>query len=161
MSARVLIKLLFAVAMLAVVTGGVVSAQSNENSSQTFSGKVSAILGLDETTVRDAMQQARRELGEEKLNARLSKAVESGKITQEQADAKLQWFQSSREEKLKAMLSKAVESGKITQEQADAKFEELQSAVGVAHGKGRFGNHHKGKYAKKMRSEGHMKYSKN
>ena len=72
------------------------------------------------------------------LHEKLQAAVEAGKITQEQADRKLdsmanrktkkwkQWDAESLREKLQA----AVEAGKITQEQADEKLEKIHSMKG-------------------------------
>ncbi len=68
---------------------------------------------------------------EERLNA----AVESGKLTQEEADAKREQLNAKREElnekrkqiaqEIDQRLNAAVESGKLTQEEADAKREQL------------------------------------
>ena len=81
-------------AVLAVITGGVVAAQSVEESPRTFTGKVAMLLGIDEDTVRDATRQAKREIQDEKLQRRLSNAVERGKLTQDQADRLSDWYQS-------------------------------------------------------------------
>lgn len=119
-----------------------------------LSAKVAAILGLDETIVDDAIQQARRELWEEGLQAKvaafeekLTAMVEKGLLTQEQADEKLAAFQSksnydsglkkktaSKEEALQAKvavfeekLTAMVEKGLLTQEQADEKLKSFQA----------------------------------
>ena len=72
------------------------------------------------------------------LREKLQAAVEEGKITQEQADRKLdsmsnrkakrwkQWDTESLREKLQA----AVEAGKITQEQVDEKLQKIDSMKG-------------------------------
>ena len=70
------------------------------------------------------------------IKAKISAAVESGEITQEEADAKLADIEAkrnSRQEKMsaklesiKAEVAAAVESGEITQEEADAKLAGLE-----------------------------------
>ena len=72
------------------------------------------------------------------LREKLQAAVEAGKITQEQADRKLdsmsnrkakrwkQWDTESLREKLQA----AVEAGRITQEQVDEKLQKIDSMKG-------------------------------
>lgn len=57
-------------------------------------GKVAAILGIDEQTVKDAFVQAQSEMRDEALKDRLDALVAEGKITQEQADEYLGWYQS-------------------------------------------------------------------
>lgn len=120
-----LVTIVLAGAIVAAITGGAVAAQSNDNSSKPFTAKVAATLGIDEISLQDAMKQAKQELYQE----RLAEKVASGKITQEQADAKLAWRDATPEErktlrlaKLQANLAEAVASGKITQEKADAKL---------------------------------------
>ncbi|MED6295822.1 MAG: hypothetical protein VYB13_00995, partial [Chloroflexota bacterium] len=72
----------------------------------------------------------------EDIKARISAAVESGEITQEEADGKLADIEAktdARKEKMaaklesiKADIAAAVESGEITQEEADAKLAGLE-----------------------------------
>ena len=136
------------------IIGGVVSAQNSGQSTGTFTQRVATILNINETALQDAMKQTRQELAQEKVAA----AVESGKITQEQADGKLAWMQATLEErkvmrleKIQSGLAAAVESGKITQEQADAKLEAfISKPVGKGyHGKHRHGNPGYRKFGKK------------
>ena len=54
--------------------------------------RVAEILELEEDTVADAMEQARQEMHDERVEAWLDKMVESGKITQEQADDYQDWL---------------------------------------------------------------------
>lgn len=136
------------------IVGGVVSAQDSGQSTGTFTQRVANILNVDEASLQDAMKQARQELAQEKVAA----AVESGKITQEQADAKVAWIQATPEErkavrleKIQLGLAAAVESGKITQEQADAKLEAFMAkpAGERYHGKHRHGKPGYRKFGKK------------
>lgn len=67
---------------------------------------------------------ARLNTAEKRLNA----AVESGKLTQEEADAKREEFTEKRNQiaqEIDQKLNAAVESGKLTQEEANAKREQL------------------------------------
>ena len=59
----------------------------------TFISKVASILELDEDTVSDALEQARNEMADERVEAMLDAKVEKGLITQDQADEYLEWFQ--------------------------------------------------------------------
>ena len=79
--------------LVLAVVGGTAFAQS-ENGDEgspwsSFAGRVASILGLDEATVQDAMDQARQELQDEAVQAKLDSLVEQGRITQEQADESL------------------------------------------------------------------------
>ncbi len=61
---------------------------------KTFASRVASILGLSETQVKDAMDQANKEMHNEAIKAKLGAAVASGRITQAQADEYYQWYQS-------------------------------------------------------------------
>ena len=108
-----------------------------------MSSKVADILGLDDTVVDDAIKQARRELWNEAYQAtltayqeKLNAMVVQGALTREQADERLEAFQSKPgpaavwkkkvavnratfQEKLNAM----VVQGALTREQADEKVQ--------------------------------------
>ncbi|MDP6453268.1 MAG: hypothetical protein QF898_08175 [SAR202 cluster bacterium] len=87
-----------AVLALGALMTGAAFAQEADNDGKSGVGKLGArvaqILGLDETEVNDAIKQARTELQNEATQERLEKMVEAGKITQEQADEYLAWFES-------------------------------------------------------------------
>jgi polyhydroxyalkanoate synthesis regulator phasin len=51
-------------------------------------------VAVDSEQLRDALDQAQGELQEEALETRLQKLVDEGKITQEEADQYLEWWQS-------------------------------------------------------------------
>ena len=59
-----------------------------------FVSRVAEILGVDEAQVQDAVEQAAREMQDEALQAKLDRMVESGRLTQEEADARKEWYQS-------------------------------------------------------------------
>ena len=66
----------------------------DEDSSKTFAGRVAEILGLEDDTVADAMKQAKEDMRDEAVKAKLDALVEDGKMTQEDADAYLEWLES-------------------------------------------------------------------
>lgn len=61
---------------------------------ETFTSKVATALGLDESQVTDAFKQARQEMQSEAVQNFLDKAVENGKITQDEANQIETWWQS-------------------------------------------------------------------
>ena len=75
-------------------------AQENDNPTKEtpinkFLSKVASILGIEEETLTSAMDQAKQEVhdeAKEELKAKLQDSVDSGEITQEQANAKLEGF---------------------------------------------------------------------
>ena len=80
-------------ALAIAITGGAIMAQ-DEDGSKTFAGRVAEILGLEEDTVADAMKQAKEDMRDEAVKAKLDALVEAGKMTQEDADAYLEWLES-------------------------------------------------------------------
>jgi hypothetical protein len=67
------------------ITGGTVLAQGDGSRDGSPAGglvsRVAAILGLDETQVEDAFQQARGELQDEAIQRKLDTLVENGRLT--------------------------------------------------------------------------------
>ena len=87
----------FLVGLLTVgVAGGAVLANDDEDGSSItgFAARVAGILGIDQTQVEDAFKQAREEMADERIQAKLDAQVEAGRITQEQADEYIEWYQS-------------------------------------------------------------------
>lgn len=105
---------LAAVLVAAALVGWVMAQGSGEQSptsaapQQTFLSKVAANLGVDETTLTEAIAQARLQL--------IDEAAEQGRITQEQADLMKQQIEGS--QAMLGMIDEAVVEGRITQEQA-------------------------------------------
>ena len=93
---------ILALAIVALVggTAGAVLASDSDSTTttsspwDTFTSKVASILGLDEATVQDAVDQARQEMRDEALQNRLDELVANGQLTQEEADQYLEWWQS-------------------------------------------------------------------
>ncbi len=70
------------------------TASTDGNSGKTLLARVAAILGIEQQKVEDAFTQAQKEMQNEALDSYLKKLVESGKLTQEQADQYKTWMQS-------------------------------------------------------------------
>ena len=80
------------------ITGGIVVAHGGGTGSdsplESFASRVAAILGLEEAQVQDAFNQAARETQDEGLQRKLDRQVDQGRLTQEQADEYMEWYQS-------------------------------------------------------------------
>lgn len=80
------------------ITGGAVLAhgggENGDSPVKSFASRVAGILGLDESQVQDAFKQARAEMQDEALQAKLDKMVESGRLTQEEVDEYKEWYDS-------------------------------------------------------------------
>ena len=80
------------------ITGGAVLAhgggENGDSPVKSFASRVAGILGLDESQVQDAFKQARAEVQDEALQAKLDKMVEKGRLTQEEADEYKEWYDS-------------------------------------------------------------------
>jgi len=90
----------FAIAALlagTAATGIVVAQDSNspeDTAPKTIPGRVAAILGLEEATVEDAFQQARKAQRTQSYREMLDRRVEKGRMTSEEAEEQFLWFQS-------------------------------------------------------------------
>ena len=80
------------------IAGGTALAQGDGNggdsSIKSFVSRVADILGLEESRVQDTFNQARKELKDDRLKARLQGLVGKGTLTQEEADEYIEWYQS-------------------------------------------------------------------
>ena len=150
------------VGLLAVgLAGGAVLAQATDDGTRDSDGegkssrmggvlaRVAEILGVEQSEVEDAFDQAITEQAEQKAADGLAALVEKGVLTQENADAIQDWlaarpevafpvtrgfeawggghhgkgfqrFGGEIDEKAAGLLAKLVEMGKLTQEEADA-----------------------------------------
>jgi len=96
----VIITVVTAVVVLAAgVIGGIVYAQSGSPSPtstprDTLMAKVAQKLGIDQSKLEQAFKDAQKEMSDEALSNRLKGLVQQGKITQDQADSYLKWWQS-------------------------------------------------------------------
>ena len=85
--------------MAAGVIGGVVYAQSGNTATvkdprSTLMSKVAEKLGIDQSKLEEAFKQAEKEMRNDAFSERLKALVAKGKITQQQADDYLKWWQS-------------------------------------------------------------------
>ncbi len=55
--------------------------------------RVADILGIDEEDLVDAFEQARQEMCEDAFTSHINQAVEEGRITREQADEIIKWWE--------------------------------------------------------------------
>jgi hypothetical protein len=94
------IAVILAALVILGVASGVAYAQNSStdsttsNPQNTLLAKVAAILGIDQTKLENAYAQAQEEIQQEQLSSQLKAMVTDGTITQAQADAYLQWWQS-------------------------------------------------------------------
>ncbi len=83
------------VVVLAVAIGGSAAfaqGSDSDGTSKSLTSRVAEILGLDEETVVDAVDQARSDMFDEALQAKLDALVAAGHMTQEQADDYKAWL---------------------------------------------------------------------
>ena len=64
---------------------------------KTFASRVASILGLSETQVQSAIDQASNEMHNDAIKAKLDRMVADGKLTQAQADEYLKWYEAKPE----------------------------------------------------------------
>ena len=101
MKKTIVIPLLTATVILLGIFGGIAAAQSGSQDrissrSSIFTSRVAEILGIEDARVEQAFKQAVSETRDSRMNNLLDRLVESGKITQEQADRKLEWMEDDR-----------------------------------------------------------------
>ena len=90
--------IVLAAGLLAVAAfGGAALAQTSgsDGGAASFAARLADKLGLAEADVQTAVDEVRAEMREERLDAKLDALVESGKITQEQADEYRAWIESA------------------------------------------------------------------
>ena len=140
-------------AVLAQNTDDSTTAPNEESKSSGILVRVAEILGIEQDQVENAFEQATREHAEQKSADLLSKLVEMGQLTQEEADAYQEWLDARPEGVFPGYrgygawghgffgkghhgfggqpdadsLSKLVEKGLLTQEGADAYQEWLEA----------------------------------
>lgn len=75
-------------------TSTAVALATSDNTSQGLIGRVATILGLPQSTVQNAFDQAQKDMANQALQNRLSGLVQQGKITQDQANQYQNWYES-------------------------------------------------------------------
>ena len=105
--------LVASVLLIGGITGGLVVAANNSSSNTTAGNQTQGAdryqalldracaiyeektgVAIDSEQLKDALDQAQGELREEALETRIQKLVDEGKITQEEANQYLEWWQS-------------------------------------------------------------------
>ena len=97
---RVVLTIAATLVVIMTVSFGIVCAQGeNDGDSRAteFTARVAQILGLSAEEVDAAVKQARAEMKQNALNAKIDGLVKEGKMTQEKADEYLEWAQSKPE----------------------------------------------------------------
>ena len=107
---KILISTLLVAALLTIGATATVLAEGEDEDTTTvteeeteegFLNRVAEILGIDETDLTAAFKQAQQEMKEEAFINRLNQAVEEGRITQEQADEIIEWWQQRPDDAIK------------------------------------------------------------
>ena len=123
-------------------------ADDRGTSSNSFESKLAQKLNIDENILTNAIKEVKVEMiseRKENINLKMQSMVDSGKITQEEADEKIEYMMSGKgkkghwkksyknvpsEEQMRKKMQSMVDSGKITQEEADEKIEYMMSGKG-------------------------------
>ena len=128
MFSRFLPALLIAASLALVTVGGVVLATGGNNAEEDdLLEKVATELNLDPQVVKDALAQAQREAIKEKQDEILADLVESGAISQEQADSAGAWLDSRPASADKLLLNRAI-MRVVIEPHLPSKFLELYGA---------------------------------
>jgi hypothetical protein len=107
------IPVVLSILLIGGITGGVVAAANNGSSNTTAGNETQATdqyqalldrvcaiyeektgVAIDSGQLKDALEQAQSEMQDEALKSWLQNLVDKGKITQEEADQYLEWWQS-------------------------------------------------------------------
>lgn len=84
--------------LAAGITGATVLAHNNDGENESpkdaVAAKVAEILGIDQQSVKDALQEATQEVRSDRLQHRLDDLVEAEKMTPEEAEAYLEWYEA-------------------------------------------------------------------
>lgn len=79
---------------IAQSTNGGGSNNSTTQTGQSFVARVAAILGLQQSQVQSAFDQAQKDMANQAMQNRLNNLVQQGKISSDQANQYEQWYQS-------------------------------------------------------------------
>ena len=93
-------KLLLGLAAVAIMVSGVaaglawtqVAHAQEDTTAKSFAARLAIILGLEEDVVQDAFKEARRDIQGDRFQTRMDRLVESERITQDEADAAIEWY---------------------------------------------------------------------
>ena len=90
----ILLPVAVTVLAIGVFTAGAILAQGLGTGDGSLALRVATILGLDEAQVQEAIDQARGDMRAEAIRSKLDGLVAEGRITEEQGDEYLVWFES-------------------------------------------------------------------
>ena len=123
-------------------------ADDSDSPSNSFESKLAQKLNIDENILANAIKEVKSEMFSERkenIKLKMQSMIDSGKITQEEADEKSEYMMSGKgkrwhskkghkkmptEEEMREKMQSMIDSGKITQEEADEKIEYMMSGKG-------------------------------
>ena len=94
-------RLFLGLAAVAIMASGIaagvawtqVAHAQEETAAKGFAARLATILGLEEDVVQDAFKEARSDIQGERFQAKMDRLVESERITQDEADAAIEWYE--------------------------------------------------------------------
>ncbi|MEE2700867.1 MAG: hypothetical protein VX800_01620 [Chloroflexota bacterium] len=84
-----IVVLIVALSVISVTTLSAKEEGATSSAATPFASKVANMLGMDEVKVSQVIEQAKSELQTERISKKLSRMVERGELTQQEADQKL------------------------------------------------------------------------
>ena len=93
-------RLFLGLAAVAILASGIVAGVAwtqvahaqEEAKTRSFTARLATILGLEVEVVQDAFKEARRTIQAERFQTRMERLVETERITQDEADAAIEWY---------------------------------------------------------------------
>ena len=94
-------RLFLGLAAVAIMASGIaagvawtqVAHAQEETAAKGFAARLATILGLEDDVVQDAFKEARSDIQDERFQAKMDRLVESERITQDEADAAIEWYE--------------------------------------------------------------------
>ena len=94
-------RLFLGLAAVAIMASGIaagvawtqVAHAQEETTAKGFAARLATILGLEDDVVQDAFKEARSDIQDERFQAKMDRLVESERITQDEADAAIEWYE--------------------------------------------------------------------
>ena len=94
-------KMFLGLAAVAILVSGITAgvawtrvAHAEEGTTaKSFAARLATILELEEDVVQNAFKEARRDIQDERFQTRMDRLLESERITQDEADAAIEWYE--------------------------------------------------------------------
>ena len=94
-------RLFLGLAAVAIMASGIAAGMAwtqvahaqEETTTKGFAARLATILGLEEDVVQDAFKEARSDIQGERFQAKMDRLVENDRITQDEADAAIDWYE--------------------------------------------------------------------